>query len=385
LKQKILITGPFLDFGGRELEVGFISNTLSSKYNIEICSTVTFSSKSQVLDFDKNLKTFSLKGKICKEFRIIKSLAFISYLKNKCKGSISDYANNEWAKKYFKYENKAVKTLNGLVPKYDLIIFIGQISSVYTKEIIEISNKNKVKIIFRTTGKILDFQQYDYLNKVDLFIHHSKKNASNLRIRNHNYKIIDQCAFNEKELLKIPIVKSKIKTFLTIARLEKEKNIDVVIKAFLKNSDNRKLIIIGDGSEYFNLRKLAGDNTNITFTGFIPNHKISEFFRQAECIIISHYDFETGPLTGVEAMASARLILSAKTGAMQERFSGINISCFNNSLDDLSVEMMKINNLDMNEIEKLSIEIRQRYTLHYSMKEIGSEYLKVVDEIISFI
>ncbi|OXB07618.1 glycosyltransferase family 4 protein [Flavobacterium pectinovorum] len=383
MKSKILIIGPITDFGGRELEVGFVSNVLSSKYQVEVCSTVTISKNTQVLDFSKSLPVFSLKSKVFKNFGVIKFLAFISYLKNNFKGSVPDYANNEWAKKHYSYDAKALKVLNTLIPKYNLVIFFGQLSSNYIKEIIEICHHNKIKFVFRTTGKILDYQNYDYLNYVDLFIHHSANNANGLKINAHNYTVIDQCAFNEEELLKIPVVKNKVKTFLTIARLEKEKNIDIVIKAFLKVSDNDKLIIIGEGSEYNNLKKLAKNNENVVFTGFIANHKTADFFKQADCIIISHYDFETGPLTGIEAMASARLILSAKTGAMEERFKGINISWFNNTVEDLSEEMMKIKNIDADQAEKLSIEIRERYTSRFSKENINARYLEVIEKVMA--
>ncbi|MCV2484009.1 glycosyltransferase family 4 protein [Flavobacterium sp. SH_e] len=381
MKSKILIIGPITDFGGRELEVGFVSNVLSLKYEVEVCSTVTISKNSQVLDFSKSLPVFSLKNKVFKNFFGIKFLAFISYLKNNCKGSVSDYANNEWAKKHCSYYGKALEVLNTLIPKYNLVVFFGQLSSNYVKEVIEICHDNKIKFVFRTTGKILNYQNYDYLNYVDLYIHHSESNANGLKINTHNYAVIDQCAFNEEELLKIPVVKNKVKTFLTIARLEKEKNIDVLIKAFLKISDNDKLIIIGEGSEYDNLKNLAKNNGNIVFTGFIPNHKTADFFKQADCIIISHYDFETGPLTGIEAMASARLILSAKTGAMEERFKGINISWFDNTVEDLSEEMMKIKNIDADQAEKLSIEIRDRYISRFSKENINARYLGVIEKV----
>lgn len=362
---------------------GFISYVLSVKYDVTICSTEFLNPSSQVFNFDSALKTVSLKEFVFNKSFVIRLLAFFSYLKNQRKNKIEFYSNNYFVKKYFSYDNKVKLVIRDLILSSDLVFINAQISSNHTRLIIEESKKLNKKLIFRTTGAIQAYQNFSYLNKVDLFIHHSEKNAKQLQIQSHNYSIIDQCAFNEEELLKIPIVKNKVKVFLTIARLEKEKNIDIVIKAFLKVSNNDKLIIIGNGSEYDNLQKLAQKNKNVVFTGFIPNHKTAEFFKQADCIIISHYDFETGPLTGVEAMASARLILSAKTGAMQERLEKINISWFENSIENLAEEMMKIKNLDGNQVEELSIEIRDRYISGFSNEKIKLKYLEVIKEIIA--
>ncbi|TPG40116.1 glycosyltransferase [Flavobacterium pectinovorum] len=380
-KKKILIIGPIGDFGGRELETAYIANVLSSKYDVAACTTGNLSSKSQVFDFNKKLSVFSLKELLCQKYFGIKLLAYLSYYKNKKKGSVEAFANNKFAKKHLNYENRIKVILDQILSNYDMILIVAQLSSAYIEEIIKKSQFQNKKIIFRTTGCIQDNQDFSFLNKVHLFLHHSENNAKRFKITKHNYKIIDQCAFNETELLEIPTLKNKVKVFLTIARIEKEKNIDVVIKAFLKSFNNKnQLIIVGDGTELSNLKEMSQNNNNIQFTGFVSNKKVLDFFKISDCLIISHYDLETGPLTGVEAMASGRLILSAKTGAMQERLLDYDFF-FDNTLESLTEQMNKISSLENMEVSNLSQNIREKYENELSNKIISKKYIEAIDAV----
>ena len=57
----MLIIGPIGDFGGRELEAGFIANSLSDNYDVEICSIGNITKNSQVYETFKNGES-ALKG-----------------------------------------------------------------------------------------------------------------------------------------------------------------------------------------------------------------------------------------------------------------------------------------------------------------------------------
>ena len=51
MKKKILFIGPIGDFGGRELETGFMAKSLSNDFDIEILSTGNLTLNSQIFDF----------------------------------------------------------------------------------------------------------------------------------------------------------------------------------------------------------------------------------------------------------------------------------------------------------------------------------------------
>jgi len=88
LEKRILIFGPIGDFGGRELESGFIASVLSSKFDVAICSSGTISEKSQFFDFNKGLNVFSVNQLLFDKYWIIRILAYLSFLKNKSKITI---------------------------------------------------------------------------------------------------------------------------------------------------------------------------------------------------------------------------------------------------------------------------------------------------------
>lgn len=379
-KKKILIFGPISDFGGRELESSFITSVLSSRYEVAICSSVLITPKSQVFDFDSNFNAFSLKELLFNKFWIIKCLALFSFFKNSFNGQAYSYANNAFAKRFGGYDKKVQIVLEDLIHDYDVVFIIAQLGSGLLNDVISIAKKNKKKILFRTTGAIT-FSDYEFINSVDCFIHHSINNASKIEI-SKKYVIIDQCAYNEKTLLTIPLVENKVRSFLTLARLEKEKNIDIVIKAFQKiKKEGDVLYIVGDGSELNNLKKIANNEKEIIFTGFVKNNDLERYFLCADCVIISYYELETGPLTGIEAMASSRLIISATTGAMQERLPQL-CYWFANSIDELSDKMLMVKNLTSEDVLILSQKIRNRYLEKYSVENIGNQYLAVVKEVL---
>ncbi len=384
MKKNILIIGPFGDFGGRELESSFIGNVLSKSFNVTICSTGYFSKKSQLYNFENRSKKKSLLEDVFNHNLFIKIAAILLYLRGHCRYKPFYYTINRISKKYLNIENRINLEIEKLVDKNDLVLICAQLTSSHMKKIINYSYFQNKNVFFRTTGLIderfeVAIKKYNWLNNVSLFINHSTKNSTNLFfLKKYYYSIIDQCAFNEKELIKIPILKKQVKSFLTMARLTKGKNIDVVINAFLSMKDSGdKLYIIGDGPEFNNLLKEAKGNQDIIFTGYLENNKISEYLKIVDCVIISYYKFETGPLTGIEAMASAKIIISTKMGAMEERLP-FNKFWFDNSSDALSKQLKAVKKLSEFQVFNLSSKIRNRYLECYSEKIISRKYLKTI-------
>lgn len=106
------------------------------------------------------------------------------------------------------------------------------------------------------------------------------------------------------------------KVVLFIGRVAKEKSIDVVINAvneIIKEHDNIKMLIVGDGPELANLRKIVSNlqlNHKIKFTGEIPWDDIGKYYALGD-VFVSASTTETQGLTFTEAMA-ARIPVIAK-------------------------------------------------------------------------
>lgn len=386
-RKKILIIGPFGDRGGREVEVGFITNILEEKNEVFICSTEFISSKSQIFNFVNQSQINSFLNYLYTSFMYIKFFSVLSYFKNRKLQEPPYYSKNNINKKFFNLERKIHLYIQELTFQFDLIFISAQLNSNYIKIIVDYSFKYDKPVIFRTTGKFYktDFDRLPWLSKVTFFIHHSTSSQfeSNFVSMRHKHKFVDQCALFESELLQIPLIKRKAKTFLTYGRIVKEKNMDIVIKAFIESKSKGDLLyVIGEGPELKNLKDLASDHIEIKFLGFIEHKDLSSYLAEIDCVIISKYEQETGPLTGIEAMASGRIIISSKTGAMTERLDNLGF-WFNSSAIDVAEQIRIVKSLSDVQINNLSNLIRQRYLSKYKKRIIKSKYRKIVDEAIN--
>lgn len=383
--DRILILGPIEDFGGRELESGFIASVLSTRYKVTVCSTVKLTRKSQVFDFSHDLAVFSIKEILSKKFFTLKVLAFFSFLKNKCKGKVYDYVNNGYAKQKFGYEQKVVNVLRDIISANDVVLIIAQLSSSFVDEVVIIAKSKNKKVLFRTTGTIT-FSDYEYLASVDCFIHHSQKNAKQLEnSKNHKYEIIDQCAYNEDSLLKIKTIEETISKFLILSRLSPEKGVEEVIDFFLMVcSENDVLFVAGNGVLESNLKIKYEQSANVRFLGFVSSSNVIDLFEAIDCLIIPSPE-ESGPLVGIESMCAGKTIISTRVGAMEERMHDtLNDFWFNyNDFESFKAAFFRVKDLNKPQIEKNAERLKAKYKREYSINKIGEKYLNIVDKILN--
>lgn len=106
--------------------------------------------------------------------------------------------------------------------------------------------------------------------------------------------------------------RSKEDFHLIVSALEPYKRIDIAIEAFVKSG--RRLKIIGDGSQYRNLRKAAG--RNIEFVGKVPDSDVREMYRKAKGFIFP--GVEDFGITPVEAQACGTPVIAFAAGGALE-------------------------------------------------------------------
>ena len=380
MKKKILLFGPIGDFGGRELEAGFIASILSTHYHVDVCTTSLVSDQSQVFSFNKNQKVFSLNDLLCNVDYTIKTLSFLAYLKNRFRGSFRNYANNVVAKRYFNYDKKVKNIIEELVKQYNAVFICANLSSNYITDIVAFSKKYNVKVIFRTTGQIKDIN-FDYLGNVDLFIHHSSSNAGKLKLE--NYKIIDQCSFIEDKLLSL-VNNNSNTNFLLLGRLSAEKGFEEAIDFFVRcKGEMDNLTIVGDGELKEKLQLKYASFPEIKFTGFIKSEDLDKIFSEIDCLIIPSLE-ESGPLVGIEAMVAAKSIISTKVGAMEERLQDtLNDFWFDiNDYHSFERVFNRFKNLDNQFLNEINQSLRNKYKKTYSIESISIKYLKSIDKIL---
>jgi glycosyltransferase involved in cell wall biosynthesis len=88
------------------------------------------------------------------------------------------------------------------------------------------------------------------------------------------------------------------------------------VKAFLKLPD-KKLIVTSGGSEYARLTKLAGNASNITFTGWVTEDKLRELIGNAIATLYIPKDEDFG-MAPVESMAAGKPVIGTREGGLRE-------------------------------------------------------------------
>lgn len=166
-------------------------------------------------------------------------------------------------------------------------------------------------------------------------------NGIDLRIFNPNHPTKE----NLREKYKIPNNKTNL---YYVGRLDKEKNLDMVIKsaAIAMKKIPFHMTLIGNGGEKENLKQLAkelGILDNITFTGFVPDEDLPYLYRFADCYVMAG-TVELQSLTTMEAMATGLPILGVNAMAIPELVhDGKNGFLFEfNDIEGLADKMIKI-------------------------------------------
>jgi glycosyltransferase involved in cell wall biosynthesis len=101
---------------------------------------------------------------------------------------------------------------------------------------------------------------------------------------------------------------------LTVGRLERYKNVDLVIDAFLALHDHATLVVVGDGPDRSRLERhvrAIGPGGPIRFTGRVPDPVLDDLFARAS-VVTSASDHEAFGLVLAEGLASgAQVVASA--------------------------------------------------------------------------
>lgn len=102
--------------------------------------------------------------------------------------------------------------------------------------------------------------------------------------------------------------------YVAFSRLVAYKRVDLAISACKKLG--RKLVVIGSGSEMERLKKLAGNDKNISFTGRASDEEVRSYLQRCRALIFCAEE-DLG-LTPLEAQACGRPVIAFKKGGSLE-------------------------------------------------------------------
>lgn len=110
-------------------------------------------------------------------------------------------------------------------------------------------------------------------------------------------------------------------TLLFVGRLDKEKNVDVVLRAVaLARDTDFHFVVAGHGAEQNKLGRLAqtlGIAERVTFAGFVPDALLPHLYAAADCFVNAG-TAELQCIVAMEAMATGLPVLGARAVALPE-------------------------------------------------------------------
>lgn len=105
--------------------------------------------------------------------------------------------------------------------------------------------------------------------------------------------------------------------FLCIGRLELLKGVHTLIPLF-QNYGRARLVVVGEGGQMEELKRMAGDCPNIEFLGWLDYTQLSPLYTNAVALIVPSLCYENGPLVMVEAYQHHTPVLVRNIGSLPD-------------------------------------------------------------------
>ena len=173
------------------------------------------------------------------------------------------------------------------------------------------------------------------------------------------------------------------KTFLSLGRLDPEKNVSAVIEAYLmaaeKMSDTQ-LIIVGDGVDRARLIKKAARHPDIHFLGRVLPPELYLVYRLGD-VFVTASEIETQGIVLIEAAATGMPLIAVDKGAVSEVCqNGKNgILCRPGDVSEMADAMVKIMSDDKlrAEYSRQSVKIASEHDLEKTLDKFINIYKRV--------
>ncbi len=378
-----LLLSPVNRYGGVNLDVGFMAHIISEQHQVRVISLGRYYDDTTVFYFDNNLSYTSVDRELYRSSRLLRLCSQVTSVLKPMSVPNHHRLDNSLSRKLAHLDAARKKLIETAISSCDRLVLCAQLTAPFMQHAIEVAASYDIPILFRTTGQILDTQLSPsnavWLSKVGCFIHHSQKNKDKVAqyLPQADHHLIDQNAYDQERFLQLPALDQKITRFYSIGRLSPLKRNLQIIKAFLAVDDTAlSLHIYGDGEQEGKLKAAAAGSSNIHFHGPVAFDKIHQAHGANDCLIIASR-IEAGPYTGIEAMASGRMLISARVGAMESRLPDYPYF-YEGTHESLAKQIKHLSTLSQKEVVFWSNQLRQRYTEAYSEETIRARYREVL-------
>ena len=235
--------------------------------------------------------------------------------------------------------------------------------------------KNKLPSIFRIPFVISShyLRMWDYYSsqRVDYFIANSKYVAKRIK---KFYGRTAAVIYPPVDVDKFKVSTKKEDYFITVSRLVKYKNIDLIIQAFSKLK-NKRLLVIGTGEEEKKLKKIA--SKNIEFLGFVNDKELNYYLARAKAFVYAaEEDFGILP---VEAQACGTPVIAYGKGGVLESVieNKTGVFYYNLTSDDLINAINKFESM----LDKFDPYLIRKHAEKFSPKVFKKKFVEFLNHV----
>ena len=200
----------------------------------------------------------------------------------------------------------------------------------------------------------------------------------NKRIEWIPYFHVDAC--KESHASEYSELKEDSGYFLFVGRLEFNKGVHVLIKAFNEKPTSR-LLIAGEGKYSESLKLMARKNTKISFLGQVTREELSTLYKNAIAVIVPSLWHDNAPLVAIEALSHGTPIIVSDKGELPETVELSGAGMIYPGIGDLMDQIDLMENNDSVR-KKLSNNALKAYRKYYSPEAHLERYLKLVNEFV---
>lgn len=176
---------------------------------------------------------------------------------------------------------------------------------------------------------------------------------------------------------------SKKLTVLYVGRVDPEKNVGLVVEAFLQaDVSDAQLVVVGDGVDLARLKQKYGDISDIHFLGRVVAPKLYKVYRMGD-VFVTASEIETQGIVLIEAAASGLPLIAVDAGAVSEVcLNGENgVLCQAGEVEEMAEAIRKIlTDARLREkYAKRSIEVAAEHDFEKTLDKFENIYHKVIE------
>ena len=165
---------------------------------------------------------------------------------------------------------------------------------------------------------------------------------------------------------------------LYFGRLSKEKGVKTLIDSM--KDINYKLIILGTGPIEEELHEYVKNNniSNVEFKGFQQGEALTNYIRNARCVVLPSEWYENGPYSAMETMALGKPLIVSNLGGLPELVEDTKNGYIYKTRDELKDKIRSMINLSKEEYSSMCNESLNKAKEYFDAKKYVSELLNKI-------